>query len=77
MRTRLLIVTLALVACVALAGCGGSETVGMRAPTEAEKAEQAARDKATADSFKTFQKDQKKASASRKAGHVVNGTRTS
>jgi hypothetical protein len=78
MWTRRLIVALGLGACVTLGGCGAASNAGGPPEMTAEqKAEIQARDKATADAFKSFQKDQKKATHRQKGGQVVNGVRTS
>ncbi len=75
-RAHSLILASVLGSCVALGGCGGSDD-GPRPLSEAQKADQAAREKATADAFKAAQKDQKRSAGRQKPGHVVNGVRTS
>jgi hypothetical protein len=77
MWTRRLILVLGLGSCLVLGGCGASGAGASPELTAEQKAAIEARNNATADAFKTFQKDQKKAAQKQKAGHVVNGVRTS
>lgn len=79
MWSRRLIVAFGLGTCVTLGGCGASNSAagGLPELTAEQKAEIQAREKASAESFKTFQTGQKKAARGAKAGHVVNGVRTS
>jgi hypothetical protein len=77
MSIRRMVLVFGLGTCLAVGGCGDSSDSGPRPLTEAQKAEQAARDKETADAFKASQQAQKKGSAGRKPAHYVNGVRTS
>ena len=79
MSIRRMVLALSLVSCLALGGCGGASDDGPRPLTEAQKAEQAARDKATADAFKaSHQKNPTKGQAGKsRKQQVVNGVRTS
>lgn len=77
MSTRRMILAFGLGTCMALGGCGGSSDAGPRPLTEAQKAEQAARNKETAEAFKAAQQAQKRSAGRQKPGHVVNGVRTS
>lgn len=77
MSNRRMVLALGLGACIALGGCGGVSDDGPRPLTEAQKAEQAAREKETAEAFKAAQQAQKRNAGGPKPGHYVNGVRTS
>lgn len=75
---RRLILGLGLASCVALGGCGNSSGANPGEMTEAQKAEREARDKATADAFRDYQKNHgKAASGAKPKPRTVNGVRTS